>query len=357
GRTTIPGTPHPFDAGPVPDGRRRSKGKRAVPIIAGLVVLVLLGALGYWLLHKKDGGTSGSTATGQSAGPTPGPSFSGLNEVPLGGPGAGSGIAFGQDLLYVATPAGSHTVKLFAYDARSAKVLWSTTINGADKPREMTAGPEGVLVRTSREGATTAPLVYFKSDGTAAASLTGSDGDTPRLVGNRIVMIPPGSNMLAGYDASSGAQKWNVPWNSNGLRLYAVTSWAEEGRPISLNGWVGQGAPHELRRLVLLDGSRRARAINTDTGDIDDTSQANWGIDDKILGYDGNLYVSAAQPGAPIRPHKLTDLQNPNCTLDTPYPGDRPNWLNVCGKRLICMLSHDGTVEDKFNTPRQSAHL
>src|SRR5439155_21926878 len=99
GRRTIPGTPHPFDAGPVPDGRRRSKGKRAVPIIAGLVVLVLLGALGYWLLHKKDGGTSGSTATGQSAGPTPGPSFFWLIEDHRVGSGACTGLAFGLYLV------------------------------------------------------------------------------------------------------------------------------------------------------------------------------------------------------------------------------------------------------------------
>ncbi|WP_018347534.1 hsp70 family protein [Longispora albida] len=318
---------------PVP-GPRKRKGRVAYPVLAGLLVLALVAAGAWWLNRDKakDQGDSAGSAT---------IAFELAAEAPLKGAGGkATRLATYGDILYLASPVASD-VEVSAIDLRTRKEKWTKRVGGGTAAQELVAGPTGVLAR-----ATDGPLVHFAAENgqpTRYAEKIGKEADTPRLAKDRVVLIR--QQNITGSSTANNAQLWSLPWTPNIIRLYAVTTWAEEGRPLQLDQSYTQQPAHERQQLLMLDKATGARLINVGDGTFTPSpSEAGWSYSDTFLGYGDHIFVTSPGTGKKLRAYKTTDLRKPVWEASIPA-GQRAHWLNICGENLVCLLSGDADAK------------
>ncbi|GAB3967859.1 Hsp70 family protein [Plantactinospora veratri] len=347
GQPVPPGSPAPFGAG----GPAQSSGGAVPAGLAGLVrrralwigaaaLVALLGVVAATLLYlTRD--------------PYPGLDFASFQEV-----GRIATREENPSALFTAT-AGERAyagyqrtdrrLDIAVLTAGSAKVeRWITTDVGAERWDWIRALPDVLLVKAEVIGSST-PGVMIALDPANGAKLWSRQvrgDDRVFLFDEYVVVLDEAADTLVGVNARSG-REWNLP-NPKGeydsdSAVYPVRTARQLGGAGAPTVEATPPIPGDEPRLVQIGADDSIRVVDVTNGKVLKSRADAADTDDKVLAYEGQLFVAPSTAGYGLARYDLASLAAPTTIYNAVDKSRRPTALEPCGEQQVCLLETAGS--------------
>ncbi|GIG85294.1 Hsp70 family protein [Plantactinospora endophytica] len=344
-----PGSPPPFGAagGPAyPPGPAAPPGAAAPVGLAGLVrrrpvqivagaALALLGVVVATLLYlTRD--------------PYPGIQFEPFQEVDrIAAREENASLLFtatAGERAYVAYQRADQRLDVAVLTAGSAKVeRWFTTDAAAERWEWIKALPDVLLVKPQVIGTTT-PQDVIALDPANGAKLwsrpvRGDDGFY--FFDEYVVILDETADALVGIDARTG-KEWTLPnpkgQYSSDSAVHPVRTAREVGGAAEPSGDPALPNRGDRPQLVQIGADDSIRVVDVTNGRVLRSRADAADVDDKVLAYEGQLFVAPSSDGYGLARYDLADLGPPTNIYNAVDKSRRPTELQPCGEHQVCLL-------------------
>ncbi|AVT36362.1 Hsp70 family protein [Plantactinospora sp. BB1] len=233
--------------------------------------------------------------------------------------------------------------------AESAKVeRWITTEVGAERWDWIKALPDVLLVKAKVIGSGTPGdmIAFDPANGAKLWSRQVNGDDGIFLFDEYVVVLDETADTLVGVDARSG-RVWTLPnpkgeYDSDSV-VYPVRTARHLGGADEPTVEATPPNPGDEPRLVQIGADDSIRVVDVTNGRVLKSRAAAADTDDKVLAYEGQLFVAPSTGGYALARYDLASLGAPTTIYNAVDKSRRPTALEPCGERQVCLLETAGS--------------
>ncbi|HLV59457.1 MAG TPA: PQQ-binding-like beta-propeller repeat protein [Natronosporangium sp.] len=247
-----------------------------------------------------------------------------------------------DDRVYVAWEQGGDLMVVAAQLADGSE-LWRQRVTGSPRWGDVFAVDGAVVVvGADSDGAS---RMYVLDDGGGAVlwqrDVTRHDWASTH--GEYLIWYDAAGGWLRGVELATGRESWSRRLSPDAISLFALVE-EDLARPTTTDGSLGVTSTDH--RLVVVDEEQTAYTVDVRNGTVISQGANLARTRDRLLAYEGRLYVAADDRGFQVLSYALDDLNGLPRTHYRAGPEQYPEKLEACGPDRICLLEKEGFLSD-----------